>query len=169
MSELFEEFQEFRKILCACPCCNQFARVSDLRLIVKGPGTMTWLDSFEKQLLALSKKEMKFQEEEGELRELAREKGRKEAKKYVNKALSPSFKALKYDVDDVKPIFNPIDFLVFKGMNKKDQIDEIIMLSGKCNNAPLTTLRNQVKKAITKKNYDWQVARIGDLGGITFE
>ena len=166
---LFEEFQEFRKILCVCPCCGDLVRVSDLRLKVKGPAPRTWLDDYEKKCIAMDNKEEKFGEKEGKLREIAREKGRKAAEKVFNKAISPALKALRYDPFDVKPILNPIDFLVFCGMNKSDSIKEIVMLSKKCKNAPLTTIRKQVKTVIAKRKYEWQVARIDEAGGIEFE
>lgn len=103
MNELFEEFQEFRKILCVCPCCGDLVRVSDLRLKVKGSAIGTWLDDYEKKNQKLDKKEEQFNEGEEELREIAREKGRKEAEKVFNDAISPALKALKLDPFDVKP------------------------------------------------------------------
>ena len=169
MTELFKEFQEFRKILCVCPGCRDLIRVSDLRLKVKGPAPKTWLDEYEKMSQAMDLKEEKFGEKEGRLRELAVEKGRKEAQKVFNKSISPAFKALKYDPFDVKAILNPIDFIVFKGMNSKETISNIVMLSKKCGNATLNTIRKQVDTAITKKKYEWQVARIDDKGSILFE
>ena len=126
MTELFKEFQEFRKILCVCPCCKDIVRVSDLKLRTKGPAARTWLDDYDKKDLILGKKEERFEEREGKLRELAREKGRKAAAKVFNKAISPAFKSLKLDPFDVKPILNPVDFVVFKGMNKKEEVNEMI-------------------------------------------
>ena len=46
MTEFFKEFQEFRKILCICPCCNDIVRVSDLHLKTKGKVSKTWLDKY---------------------------------------------------------------------------------------------------------------------------
>ena len=168
MTELFEDFQEFRRILCVCPCCGDLVRVSELRLKVKGPSPDTWLDDHEKKNRIIEEKEGKFAEIEDKLRKLAREKGRKEAEKVFNKAICPSFKSLKYNPLDVKPILNPIDFIVFKGMSEKS-INEIIMLSKECNNELLNAIREQVKTAITEKKYEWQVARIGETGNILFE
>ncbi len=169
MTFLFKEFQEFRKILCVCPCCGELVRVSDLHLKVKGPTLKTWLDDYENKCQILKKKEGKFEEIEGKLRDKAHEKGRKEAQKVFNNAISPAFKALKYDPFDVKPILNPVDFVVFSEMNKKNCVSEIIMLSKKCINPQLNLIRKQVKIAINKNRYDWQVARIDEKGCISFE
>jgi len=169
MNELFDEFQEFRKILCICPGCGKLVRVSDLRLRTKGKVTPTWLDKFESDEWVLAKREEAFAEKEGKLREKAREKGRKAATKVINAAISPGFKALKLDPHDVKPVFHPINFLVFKGMNAKDRISDIMLLCKQYACPALTPIRRQIETAVEKENYGWQVARIDDEGKITFE
>lgn len=165
----FEEFQQFRRILCVCPCCGDIVRVSDLRLKTKGPDVGTWLDDFEMRSLKLSKEEDLFGEKETELREKAREKGRKEAEKAFYKAICPSLKALKLDPYDVKPILHPVDFVVFNGMNKEESISDIIFLSKPYDCDSLNSIRCGVKEAVMKNRYDWQVARIDTDGKIAFE
>ena len=169
MNTLFNEFQEFRKILCVCPCCGDLVRVSDIRLKTKGPTNQTWLDGYDKKCLTMEKKEEKFAEKEKELRAHAVEKGRKAAQAVINKTISPSLKALNLDPFDVKPILNPIDFVVFKDLTKKDTVSDIILLSKKIENPQLNAVRSQVKKAVEKKQYDWQVARIDESGKIKLE
>lgn len=169
MNEIFEQFQEFRKILCVCPHCSDLIRVSDLRLKLNGPAPRTWLDDYDKISLTLDKKEERFDKREEKLREIAREKGRKQAEKVFNKAIMPSFKALRLDPFDVKPILNPIDFVVFKGMNKEQSINDIIFLSKVYNVSSLNMLRQQIAQVISKNRYEWQVARINESGNIVFE
>lgn len=165
----FEEFQEFRKILCVCPECGEIVRVSDLRLKSKGKVKKTWLDDFEDRLLQMDQKEEEFNEIEGELREAAVEKGRKAAEKVFNKAIKPDLRKLKLDPYDIKPILNPVDFLVFKDMNSKDVISNIVFLSKQLKNQNINRLRAQVKSVIEDSNYEWQVARIDNTGHIELE
>ena len=165
----FEEFQEFRKILCVCPECGEIVRVSDLKLKSKGRVEKTWLDDYEHRSLQMGKKEEEFSEIESELRKAAVEKGRKEAQKVFNKAIKADLRKLKLDPYDIKPILNPVDFLVFKDMNSKDLISDIVFLSQKIENQNINRLRVQVKKVIEDKNYEWLVARIDNTGQIALE
>ena len=165
---LVEQFQLFRKILCVCPCCGDLVRVSDLRLKTKESDVKTWLDNYDLKTLQLSKKEEKFAEQEDALRDKAREKGRKEAKKCFNNAICPTLKSLKCDPNDIKPLFHPIDYVVFKGMNQEKTVNDIIMLS-KSTCVSLNSVRQDVKQAVINKQYDWQVARIDTEGKIKFE
>ena len=169
MNRLFEEFSEFRKILCICPCCGEIVRVSDLHLKVKKPIVKTWLDTYEAKIIAMSKEEEKFNEKEQKIRDAAVEKGRNEAKKIVNNVVLPIFRKLKLNPFDVKPILSPVDFLAFDGMTDKDKIKNIIFLSKISKIEYLNLIRKQIKEIISKRNYIWQVGRIDDLGGLTFE
>ena len=165
----FEEFQEFRKILCVCPECGEIVRVSDLKLKSKGKVKKTWLDDYEHRSLQMDKKEEEFDEIENTLREAAVEKGRKAAQKVFSKAIKADFRKLKLDPYDIKPILNPVDFLVFKDMSSKNLISDIVFLSKKIENQNINLLRDQVKKVIENKNYEWLVARIDNTGKIEFE
>ncbi len=169
MTELFKDFLEFRRILCLCPCCGEIKRVSDLKLKTKGKGVQTWLDEFESKERSVEKKEDKFAEIAADLRQKATERGRLSAEKAINSFVSPSLKALKLDPFDIKAIMNPIDFIVFKGMTKHDEIDQILLLSKQVKNNALNTLRSQVEKAVKNKAYDWNLARIGEKGKIEFD
>lgn len=166
---LSNEFQSFHKILCVCPKCGMICRVSDLKLSAKGKYEKTWLDKHEDKIDNIEKKEYKFEEVKDQLREIAREKGRKEAKKTFNNAISPTFKALKYDPSDIIPILTPVDFVVFKDMTAKGRVSDISFISQKIKNDNINLLRTQVRKAIDKDLYDWQVARIDKTGKISME
>ncbi len=165
----FEEFQEFRKILCVCPECGEIVRVSDLRLKSKGIVEKTWLDDYENRSLEMDKKEEEFDKIESALREAAVEKGRKEAQKVFSKAIKADLRKLKLDPYDIKPILNPVDFLVFKDMNSRGVISDIMFLSKKIENQNINLLRAQVKKVIKNKNYEWLVARLDNTGQIEIE
>ena len=165
----FEEFQEFRKILCVCPECGDIVRVSDLRLKTKGKVKKTWLDDYELRSDKMDLKEEEFSEIESELREAAVEKGRKKAQKVFNKAIHADFRRMKLDPYDIKPVLNPVDFLVFKDMNSKDAISDIVFLSKQIENQNINSLRDQVKKVIENEDYEWHIARIDNTGKIKLE
>ena len=152
-----------------CPDCGTIERVSDLKLKIKGKAVKTWLDDYENKCRVMDKKEEKFEEIKDELREDAVKKGREQAQTIFNQAINPTFKALKFDPFDIKPILNPIDFVVFKDMNKEEEVNDVILLSKRHNNPLLNKIRVQVKNSVEKKKYDWQVARIDEKGSINIE
>ena len=165
----FEEFQEFRKILCVCPDCGEIVRLSDLKLKTKVETKKTWLDYYEYRERLLSGREAEFDAVKDELREAARAEGRKQAEVVFNNAIKQDFRRMNFDPIDIKPVLNPVDFIVFQDMNKSEEITDLVFLSKKLENPMINRLREQVETSIENRSYEWLVARIDDEGKIEFE
>ena len=169
MNTLFQDFQEFRKILCICPCCDEIVRVSDLRIKARGPIVKTWLDSYEQKTIVQENKEEKFEQLEEKIRERNREVGRREAGKKIKGMLPQAISKMKINLSELIPIMHPVDFVLFQGMNEKKSISKISFIS-RTSKSPITQdLRNQVKNAVEHRKYSWQVGRIDDRGEIKLE
>ncbi len=166
---LLEEFQEFRKILCVCPECGCIVRLSDLKIRSKVEVESTWLDYYEYRERLIDDRRAVFDAEAGELRAAAVEEGRRQADEVFNKAIRRDLRRMKLDPGDIKPVLNPVDFLVFKGMNQFEEISDLVFLSKRLDNPLINKLREQVKDAVKQKNYEWLVARIDDEGKIEFK
>jgi len=169
MLNLLTEFQELRKVLCVCPCCGGMQRASDMHIRARGPAIKTWLDHYEAKSSKLDLKEERFNEKEARIRERAVEKGRQEAKRAVNRCIFPAFRAMKLNPFDVKPVMDPIDFVVFNGMTDKKDIANVIFLSKRSSVPELNAVRKQVSGLVQRKSYDWHLSRIDERGKLTFE
>ncbi|MCW4017765.1 MAG: hypothetical protein NWF00_03675 [Candidatus Bathyarchaeota archaeon] len=168
MNELLGVFQSFRRILCVCPCCGEIVRMSDLHLKYSGKSPKTWLDKYELQLFALQEKEEVFEAKEAEMRKKARERGRNKVPLMIRKCLCSEFKKLEYDPYDMKAIMDPVDFVVFDGLNDGKQVRSITLLS-KTRNPKTRKITDSIKTTISKGNYNWKVARITTTGKVKFE
>jgi len=168
VNELLDVFQSFRKILCVCPCCGEIVRMSDLHLKYSGESPKTWLDEYELQLLAMEEKEQVFEAKEEELRKKAIERGRNKVPILVKNCLCPEFKRLEYDPYDIKAIMDPVDFVVFDGLNVGKQVQSVTFLA-KITNPQMRRVTNSIKTTVSKGSYDWKVARITTKGKVEYE
>lgn len=84
-SELIKFFAIQRQIFGVCTCCGEIFRLSDANVYIKKKPTPDWMDKFKKSTVRLDKTEEKINLEEGETREIAREKGRVSAMKTTKK------------------------------------------------------------------------------------
>lgn len=166
MNQLVETFQAFRRVLCVCPHCSAILRLSDLRLHYQGAGPKTWLDTHEKKVSLLERKEELFDEKERRLRDEAAERGRRRVPALVRKSMHTQFARLKFNPYDIKALLHPVDFVVFDGLESKDKLREIVFLSKAVDHDWLNSLRSSVKEAVEQKNYNWQVARVSVDGSI---
>lgn len=168
MNELLDVFQSFRKVLCFCPCCGEIVRMSDLHLKYSGKAPKTWLDKHELKLLALQEEERLFEDKESEMREKAIERGRNKVPLMVRRCLCSEFNNLEYDPYDIKAIMDPVDFVVFDGLNRGKEVENVTFLSRNPNTL-MRTVTDSIKITIAKGNYDWKVARITTTGKVHFE
>ena len=152
MKDLVDIFQSFRKILCICPCCGEIVRLSDLHLKYSGKAPKTWLDEYELDATSLEKKEQLFEEEEWKVREKSIERGRKKVPLMVKQCLCPEFGRLEYDPYDIKAVMDPVDFVVFDGLNEGQEIRSITFLSRANQHQTKMLLFRQLRKRLAKVN-----------------
>ena len=73
--------------------------------------------------------------------------------------LAPILPNFNYNPTECKFIGKPIDFLVFKGLDKKD-IEEVVFLEVKTQNSKLSETEKSLKGAIQNKRVSWEEYRI---------
>jgi len=164
-TSIVDYFQALRSILCVCPCCGELVRLSDLKFTHRGKAPRTWLDTHEGKIRGLEKKEEKFGEREEEVREAAREKGRRKIPGIIRK-IDPTFTKLGFHPKDVKALMHPVDFVVFEGLADGSKIRNVSLVA-RARKAPrLTSIRRSIKKAVDKKSGEWQTLRVDAEGQI---
>ena len=166
-SSVLKTFQQFRSILCVCPRCKSFSRLSDLHLRAKGRIPRTWLDDYELSVWQTQEQKIKFEEEKRKIRNLAVERGRARVPGLVKKSMDVQFATMKYDPYDIKALLHPVEFVVFDGMNK-GQVDDVVLLSRNSANENMQALMKSISNTVEEKRYDWKVARVSLDGDIEF-
>lgn len=161
-------FNQLKIIHCMCPNCDNLMRVSDMKLVSKDKTEETWLDALDIKEKKIERKEEKFDEEENNIREESRKRGREQVPKLINQSLNKNFSKLKYDPYDVKAILHPIDFVVFDGMNN-GQVENVTLLSNKTTNPHLQNIHKAIAEAINTKSYDWKILHVSEEGEVTYK
>ena len=128
----------------------------------------TWFDNYELALVSLIDKERTFEEKEEMLRQKSIERGRAKVPAMVKRCLCEDFKQLNYDPYDIKAVMDPVDFVVFDGLNEGKEVRSVTFLT----RTPSTIMRpviDSLKKAVDSAKYDWKIARISTAGKVEFE
>lgn len=160
-------FEETKKLYGFCPCCGELFRLSDATVFTKSPPPRTEFDRVADQQQTLANRIERFDEREAEIREQAKIRGQRKARRRLRK-ISPFFFGQTIDPQDVKLLFHPVEYLVFRGMTV-----------GKCSSVefvdhpPETRERETVQKsldrAIRAGNVEWQTFRVEPSGRIVPE
>ena len=166
-ADLIKFFSYQRQIFGVCPCCGELMRLSDCKVYRKDAPVSDWKEKLEKQNIALDRFEEKLDLKMGEMRERAREAGRKQADKLIKK-VDPVFAPLKLNPDDAKVVFHPVDFVVFNGMKSKN-LKNLVILDSVKKSSVLKPIQESVFNAIEKRNYEWLTMNVEIDGKIAIK
>lgn len=96
-----------------------------------------------------------------ERRRKARERATKAATSVnvgrVIEKIVPALPCFKYNPQDCRGLFDPIDFIHFDGLAEKSKVDFIRIIDLKTGRAQLNPRQRQIKDAIERKKVEWEV------------
>jgi predicted Holliday junction resolvase-like endonuclease len=158
-------FEDFRNILGVCPCCGEVFRLSDLQLSYRGTPRRTWLDALEAAEDRQERAEERFEEREGAIRAAAQERGRRQLPKLLRKA-EPIFSVRGYYPQDAKALFDPVDFIIFHGMNREKDVKRVVLFDGPPGDKARERVQRSVRRALRAGNVSWRTVRLSKDGKI---
>ena len=165
--DLIKFFSIQRQIFGVCACCGDIFRLSDANVFIKEKPKADWMDKFAQSEARIDKQETKIDEEEAEIREIAREKGRAQALKAAKK-IDTIFHPNKYNADDAKVMFHPVDFLIFNGM-KENSVKNLVLFDREVKGKDEKKLQKSIEKTVEKENYEWITMQVSEDGSIEYK
>lgn len=166
-SDILRFFGLQRQIFGICPRSRAFFRLSDCRIFRRQRPVPDWLEMLEKSATRLDRDEQALDEREEELRESARARGRRQAAAHV-KRIDLIFGPRKLNPDDARVLFHPIDYVVFKGMNRLARMKGILLLDRV--RAPKSrVIQKSIETAVERGRYEWQTIRVLPDGSIKLQ
>ncbi len=164
--DLLGAFAGFQKIYGVCPCCDRVFRLSDAKLFVSSPPPRTDFDDLEDAMQRLEFDIERFEEKEEEvLRESSRKAGRDAARSRLAE-IAPFFTAKRIDPNDVKVLFDPVLYLVFKGMTS-GACTELQFVDAESPDEQRRKFHKSLSSALRNGNVEWRTFNVQDDGCIT--
>jgi len=125
------------------------------------------LDKINKELFDLEQKEEQLKQKLSKVKEQATMDGRRAADEHISN-LDTVFKPLGYNPNDSKPLFHPIDFVVFNGMNdiNNPSIKNIVLLDSVHNKG---VVQESIRSCIENEQYQFLTIKIKSDGETVIE
>ena len=144
-----------------CPCCGEPILLRDAGLF--------YLDDFSPEAEKL------YQEKVAEckLREKQlREKRKKISKKseisttainigFISERIAPLMKDFRFERNDCRSLFDPIDYIIFEGLSKKNSVSRILFTEIKTGKANLTGKQKEIRNLVERKQVTWDTYKKG--------
>lgn len=146
---------EENRFYAECPCCGEAILLKDAGLF--------YLDDFSPQAEKLYKQRMaEIKEGEKELRERRKSIPRiSEAKTtavnigFILERIAPSMKGFRFDRNDCRSLFDPIDYVIFEGLSKGGSVSKILFADIKTGKARLTGKQKEIRDLVEAKKVIW--------------
>lgn len=164
---LISVFQDFKKIYGICPCCGDPFRLSEATLSVRSSPLKTPFDKLEDDRKAVERAREHLDSLSFRLQDKARQKGKKLAQ-FRLRAFSAFFARRKLDLRDVKVLFDPVDYVVFRNLCD-DLCSEIVFVDREPDTMRREKVQSSLERALRRGNVEWKTIRIADNRTITIE
>jgi len=144
-----------------CPCCREPVLLKDAGLF--------YLDDFSPEAEELYQQklgECKVREKE------IREKRKKISKKsevsttainigFISERIAPLMKDFRFDRNDCRSLFDPIDYIIFEGLSKKNSVSKILFAEIKTGKARLNDHQKEIRNLVERKKVTWEMYKRG--------
>lgn len=162
---LVSVFQDFKRIYGFCPCCHERFRLSDTVLFTRQAPPRTDFDNLDTERKTVENKKRRLEAQRAILKEKACVDGRIAAQKRLQR-FQPFFSRQRINLKDVRVLFDPVDYLAFRGLGH-GVCKELIFIDREPDSSGRERLHKSMRDAIDSGNLEWKTIRIADNGSIT--
>jgi len=147
--------------LVECPCCGVSVRLKDAGLFYLNDFT-----SEAKEFIKQRKTELKDRKKELIKRRHDIPRSSEVGAKAVNigfilERLAPSLKQFRFNRNDCRSLFEPIDYVIFEGLTQRGKVDRIVFSDIKTGKARLQENQKEIKALVEKKRVTWDIYKAG--------
>jgi predicted Holliday junction resolvase-like endonuclease len=76
---------------------------------------------------------------------------------FILERLAPSMKTFRFEHNDCRSLFDPIDYLIFEGLTLKQKVDRILFVDIKTGGARLKSTQKEIKELVGRKKVRWDL------------
>jgi predicted Holliday junction resolvase-like endonuclease len=146
---------EENRFYAECPCCGEPILLRDAGLF--------YLDDFSPEAEELYKQRLdELREQEREIRERRKEISRGSEVKstavnigFILERIAPCMKDFCFERNDCRSLFDPIDYVIFEGLTRKEKVSKILFVDIKTGKANLTGKQKEIRDLVEDKKVTW--------------
>lgn len=171
MNYLAKTVSGMQELLAICPCCGDIFRLVEAKFTFPKSASRT-CDYLEMVKLEdrvnrteelLSGAEDRFDERLENQREKYVQAGRRRAKRKLKK-IDPTFSGRNIDPQDVKVIFDPVEYIIFHGLSSDDGVQFIELVSRKPASRAEEKLTGSIDRVIKNGDIEFETLHMTDTG-----
>lgn len=157
--------RDFQSILGLCPCCQSVFRLSDAQVFYARRPVPSWYDELERDEETLDSARERFDDRRRQLRAQALDRAERRLPSLV-RGCERTLSRLGFWPKDAKCLFDPVDFVVFRGMYREERVRTVVLLDGPADTPLRGRAQESIAGAVEEGRYEWRTVRVGRDGRI---
>lgn len=154
--QLLDLLRKDRRFFGTCPSCETEFRIADAELFpIKGPLPEAAVARALEIRTQLKLRRAELKEQKHRMTERAEKTVESVNVGKIVEKIVPSFRSFSYSASDCRALFEPIDYVVFRGMTKTRAIEQVTFVDVKSGAAKLTKRQREIKSAIESGNVEF--------------
>lgn len=139
-----------------CPSTNEEVAVKTLQLFDNDNFTDEALEIYEQQLADIKATKERLKK----IRDVGATKSEAGAHSinigFILERLAPTMGSFRFNHNDCRSLFDPIDYVIFEGLATKGKVDKIFFIDIKTGNARLNRRQKEIKSVINSKKVNFK-------------
>ncbi len=139
-----------------CPNTNEEVAIKTLQLFDNDNFNQEALEIYQQQLIEIRETKERLKR----LKNIGATKSETGAHSvnigFILERLAPTMGSFRFNHNDCRSLFDPIDYVIFEGLANKGQIDKIFFIDIKTGNARLNKRQKEIKTVINSKKVSFK-------------
>ncbi len=144
-----------------CPCCDEPIPLRDAGLFHLDEFTGDAEELYEQQRQDLKEREKELKEMRKSISQRSQVGAKAVNIGFILERLAPTMTGFRFDRNDCRSLFDPIDYVIFEGLSKKNSVSKILFTDIKTGNARLSGKQKEIRTLVEKKKIAWDTYKPG--------
>lgn len=142
---------------CECPCgCGEEIKLKDADLFYLDDFTKKGKEAYQALLDNLKEQRLELKEREKNMKARPQFTARAVNIGFILERIAPAFSHFPFEHNDCRSLFDPIDYVIFEGLNKSGVVSKIIFTDIKTGAARLNNHQKEIKALIENKKVEFK-------------
>lgn len=142
---------------CECPCgCGEELRLRDADLFYLDDFTPKAKSAHKELVEGLKERRMALRERERNMRSRPQITTRAVNIGFILERIVPAFDHFPFEHNDCRSLFEPIDYLIFEGLNKRGVVSKLIFTEIKSGSARLSNNQKEIKELVKNNKVEFK-------------
>ena len=152
---------EANQFYAECPCCGKPILLKDAGLFYLDDFSPEAEKLYQDKLQECKIREKEIREERKAIPRRSEKTTRSVNIGFILERIAPSMKSFPFNHNDCRSLFEPIDYIIFEGLNKKNSVSKILFTEIKTGDARLTKKEKEIRNLVEKKQVVWETYNKG--------